>query len=58
MLTLLPLAVGPCDSDPCVNGDCIDNGDSTYSCDCDPGFTGTNCDSTIGEQVSWVIRTT
>ena len=35
--------IDDCDPDPCVNGDCTD-GVNTYTCDCDDGYTGTNCD--------------
>ena len=32
-----------CSSAPCVNGQCQD-GINQYSCICDPGWTGVNCD--------------
>ena len=40
--------IDECESDPCVEGDCIDqiNG---YECQCLPGYEGTNCDTEINE---------
>ena len=35
--------IDDCDPDPCVNGDCTD-GVNTYTCDCNDGYTGTDCD--------------
>ena len=37
--------VDPCDSPPCINGTCLRTGTSTYSCLCNEGYTGTQCDS-------------
>lgn len=38
--------VGRCDSGPCRNGaTCIDVDESTYTCSCAPGFTGTHCEN-------------
>ena len=34
--------INDCDSDPCINGSCID-GVNLYTCACDPGYSGTNC---------------
>ncbi len=34
---------GPCSTAPCVHGTCTESG-TTYSCACDAGFAGTNCD--------------
>ena len=39
--------VNPCVPNPCVNGSCLTTG-SGYSCFCNDGYTGTNCDLTVG----------
>jgi len=44
-----PPAENPCDSNPCEHGQCNDNGDGSYTCSCDPGWAGTNCDIEIDE---------
>nr|XP_054751646.1 fibropellin-1-like [Lytechinus pictus] len=41
-----------CRGNPCVNGDCTDNGGSSYTCSCYTGWTGLNCDSEIDECLS------
>ena len=38
------LEIDECDSNPCVNGDCIDLVNK-YTCDCLPGYTGPKCES-------------
>ena len=43
-MSISPLDIDDCASDPCVNGDCTDGVDS-YTCDCDSGFTGVNCET-------------
>ncbi len=40
-----------CEPSPCVDGSCVDLG-STYRCDCDAGYGGTNCETNIGEYTS------
>lgn len=35
--------IGECVSSPCVHGTCTDQLNS-YTCQCQPGYTGTNCD--------------
>ena len=35
--------VNECSSDPCMNGQCQD-GINQYTCICDPGWEGVNCD--------------
>jgi len=37
------VAPQPCEPNPCVNGDCTPDGEN-YTCACDAGWTGTNCD--------------
>ncbi|XP_070174131.1 cubilin-like [Littorina saxatilis] len=41
-------ATGACASNPCRNGACTVSG-SSYTCSCNPGYTGRNCDSDINE---------
>ena len=33
----------PCDANPCVNGQCFDNGDADFVCSCPDGFTKKTC---------------
>jgi hypothetical protein len=33
-----------CDPHPCNDGTCIPTGSSTFTCDCDVGFSGPQCD--------------
>ena len=35
--------IDECDSDPCEHGSCTDQVDG-YSCSCDAGYAGSNCD--------------
>ena len=44
-LTCTP-PVDACEPNPCVNGTCESNGGS-YTCACDEGYEGTNCDSPV-----------
>ena len=38
------LDINECESDPCINGKCKD-GNNKYTCECDPGYTGVNCET-------------
>ena len=35
----------PCDPNPCDHGTCSDNGDGTFTCDCESGWIGDLCDT-------------
>ncbi|XP_060560441.1 fibropellin-1-like [Ruditapes philippinarum] len=41
----------PCDPNPCVNGFCIEDGQS-YHCECKPGWEGPHCDADVNECLS------
>ena len=36
---------------PCLNGGICTDGQDTYSCDCPPGYKGTNCEIDVDECV-------
>lgn len=36
--------IDECQSTPCIHGSCSD-GVNTYTCTCDPGYTGANCET-------------
>ena len=40
---------GQCKNDPCKNGGTCKDADADYSCDCQNGWTGKNCE--IGKMV-------
>ena len=39
------LAIDPCDSSPCINGECVKIDHINYQCNCHQGFTGANCET-------------
>eukprot|EP00808_Paulinella_micropora_P003999 g18775.t1 len=39
----------PCDSSPCQHGTCSNEADDSYSCRCDSGYTGSECQQTMNE---------
>ena len=40
----------PCDEHPCVNGECkAGKGSSTYVCECNPGFSGKDCQTNVDD---------
>ncbi|XP_060562556.1 fibropellin-1-like [Ruditapes philippinarum] len=41
----------PCDLNPCVNGWCVEYGES-YQCKCKPGWEGVHCDADVDECLS------
>jgi len=41
----------PCGSNPCDHGSCTNGPSNTYTCTCDPGYTGTDCDVDIDDCV-------
>ena len=43
-----------CESDPCVNGQCIDIGDGYY-CNCGIGYRGLNCEAIDSGFVAFII---
>ena len=39
---------GACESNPCRNGGfCRDTDENTYTCECQPSFTGVSCETRI-----------
>ena len=45
--------INECSSEPCVYGDCTD-AVNDYTCSCDAGYTGKNCD--IGKFATLLVR--
>ena len=44
IILLCVLDINDCTPNPCVHGDCTDGIDDYY-CTCDPGYNGTNCET-------------
>lgn len=40
----ISLDINECDSSPCKNGGTCADGINSYSCDCVPGYMGSNCE--------------
>ena len=45
--TFFLLDINECSSDPCENGGTCTDDVCGYICDCEPGFTGTECQTGI-----------
>ena len=43
--TFISVDIDECDSNPCQNGGTCNDGINSYTCDCIPGFNGTNCEN-------------
>nr|XP_022343628.1 uncharacterized protein LOC111136803 isoform X1 [Crassostrea virginica] len=59
-LVILPSSCG-CVAHQCVNGQCVPNGGGGYSCQCDPGYSGTYCqisDVVDGGWTAWTVWST
>ncbi|XP_072013215.1 uncharacterized protein [Amphiura filiformis] len=41
--------INECASSPCQNGACYDDGVNGYTCTCNNGYTGTNCETNIDD---------
>ncbi len=44
LLAYQSAAPRPCESSPCIRGECIDLGTSAYLCLCPAGFSGDSCE--------------
>ena len=44
-IEILPADVDECDSSPCQNGGTCVDGINSYTCDCDDGYTGPDCET-------------
>lgn len=44
------LDINECESNPCIYGTCVD-GIGTYTCECEPGFEGVNCEVSKGQLI-------
>ena len=55
VIVLFAVDFNECGSDPCMNeGACFDDVDS-YSCQCQPGFTGTNCEGDVTNRAAYIV---
>ena len=43
--------IDECESDPCIHGECHD-GINHYTCECNPGYTGENCETGENSQLN------
>ena len=41
----IPANIDECSSGPCLNGGTCQDGVNAYTCDCDAGYDGTQCES-------------
>jgi len=41
--------INDCADGPCINGNCVDAGESSYTCVCHDGWKDTNCDYDVNE---------
>ena len=44
-IEILPADVDECDSSPCQNGGTCVDGINSYTCDCDDGYKGPDCET-------------
>ena len=45
MISLIASDKNECSPDPCLNGATCVDGVNQYTCNCVPGYTGTNCET-------------
>ena len=44
--------INECESIPCLNGATCLDGKNNYDCECEPGFTGPNCETGTFKMIS------